>query len=476
MMEHIGDILKKIQTRTNISEENTDTWYNDEPPQATLADPGCPICKGAGFVHPRKPSGKPDFSRVISCRCVQAAKHKALENRLQKYSNLGVLVSYSFDTITESSFTGNVAYKEIFIKATEAARKYSADPRGWFILVGPSGSGKTYLAAAIANERIKHGLPAFFQTVPDLLDHLRSTFAPGSELPYDELFEQVRNAPLLILDDLGIQAGSPWAKEKLDQLLNYRFIHELPTVITTSLPVDKLDDRIRTRLLSRLSQIFVFEEKTSSLQEYAWPAAFELQKTMLFINFDYKRLNLPAAQRQNLEAAFQCARQYAESPDGWVVFQGVNGCGKTHLAAAIINYRYEQKKPALFIVVPDFLGYLRSTFSPDSKISYDRYLEAVQQAPFLVLDDFGEQAATPWAQEKLYQVLNYRYNARLSTVITTSSSLDELEARISSRLVDPKISMVINITAPDYRGDTCSNPGVNKNTFRRLKKNKWGQD
>jgi len=59
-----------------------------------------------------------------------------------------------------------------------------------------------------------------------------------------------------------------------------------------------------------------------------------------------------------------------------------------------------------------------------------------------VLDDFGEQAGTPWAQEKLYQVINHRYNARLATVITTSSSLDEIENRISSRLVDPKISVL----------------------------------
>ncbi len=123
-----------------------------------------------------------------------------------------------------------------------------SEPKGWFILVGPSGSGKTYLAAAIANERIKQGQPAFFQTVPEFLDHLRSAFAPGSEMPYDELFEKVCNTPLLILDDLGVQASTPWAKEKLDQLLNHRYIHELPTVITTSTPIDELDERIRTRL------------------------------------------------------------------------------------------------------------------------------------------------------------------------------------------------------------------------------------
>jgi DNA replication protein DnaC len=92
------------------------------------------------------------------------------------------------------------------------------------------------------------------------------------------------------------------------------------------------------------------------------------------------------------------------------------------------------------------------------------------------LDDFGEHSATPWAQEKLYQVLNHRYNARLATVITTSTSLDEIEPRISSRLVDPKVGMVINITAPDYRGDKSSMLNVPKSSVRRLKKPRWGAE
>jgi DNA replication protein DnaC len=123
------------------------------------------------------------------------------------------------------------------------------------------------------------------------------------------------------------------------------------------------------------------------------------------------------------------------------------------LAAAIANYLLERGKPLFFVVVPDLLDHLRSSFSPDSKISYDVLFEKIKKSPVLILDDFGEQSATPWAQEKLYQLINYRYNARLPTVITTSFSLDEIETRISSRMVDPRLSLVFNIIAPDYRGD-----------------------
>ncbi len=192
---------------------------------------------------------------------------------------------------------------------------------------------------------------------------------------------------------------------------------------------------------------------------------------MTFDNFDWKRLNLPPEPRQNLEMTYCAAMDFAKSPDGWLVLQGVNGCGKTHLAAAIANERLKAGEPVLFVVVPDFLDHLRSTFSPKSEVSYDQLFEEVRNTPLLILDDFGEQSTTPWAQEKLYQVINYRYNERKPTVITTCCSLDEIEDRISSRLADPRISNVFNITAPDYRSD--KKPGQKK-IARRDKKDRWG--
>ena len=270
-------------------------------------------------------------------------------------------------------------------------------------------------------------------------------------MPYDEFFELVRNAPVLILDDMGAQSSTPWAKEKLDQLLNHRFSNQLPTVIVSIAPVEELEDRIRTRLIdSELSRIYTISTRPPAISTSGWAPEFELEKDMTFENFDSKRINLPLEQRENLREAFRLAGDFARSPDGWLVLQGVNGCGKTHLAAAIVNYRYQNSQPALFIVVPDFLDHLRSTFSPESKISYDQLFESVKSTPLLILDDFGKQTTTPWAQEKLYQVINYRYNARLPTVITTNCEKDEIDSPIRSRLSDPNISNFFEITAPNY--------------------------
>jgi DNA replication protein DnaC len=93
--------------------------------------------------------------------------------------------------------------------------------------------GKTHLSIAIAGECLKRGEKVFFAFVPDLLDHLRSAYGPSSAVSYDQVFDQVRNADLLILDDLGQERGGAWAEEKLYQIVVHRHNLRLPTVITT---------------------------------------------------------------------------------------------------------------------------------------------------------------------------------------------------------------------------------------------------
>ena len=113
----------------------------------------------------------------------------------------------------------------------------------------------------------------------------------------------------------------------------------------------------------------------------------------------------------------------------------------------------------MFITAPDLLDHLRATFSPSSPVSYNRRFEELCAAPLLVLDDLGTHSATARAKEKLYQLFNYRYVARLPTVMTSSLTLDELEKqdrRLFSRLIDPMRCIHSGNIAPPYRGQTKS--------------------
>ncbi|MFQ5879419.1 MAG: ATP-binding protein, partial [Dehalococcoidia bacterium] len=237
-MRRLDEILRRTagtDAPPDLTATSSDTSDEDNEEEA------CPLCHGAGFLRHNVPLGHADFGRAFPCRCVQEEGEQERLARLQRYSNLGPLTRVTFQGLQAGS-------GDRFPQALAAARRFADDPSGWLVLGGPSGSGKTRLAAAVANHCLGRGQPTLFMVVPDLLDHLRVAYAPGADLPYDALFQQVRDAPLLVLDELGSQAPTPWAQEKLFQLINHRYIHQLPTVVTLAAPLEALEDRLRTRL------------------------------------------------------------------------------------------------------------------------------------------------------------------------------------------------------------------------------------
>jgi DNA replication protein DnaC len=187
-------------------------------------------------------------------------------------------------------------------------------------------------------------------------------------------------------------------------------------------------------------------------QSYSELNTLPLYAGMTFESFDLRQHELAREHADNLRRAVETARGYAANPKGWLLFTGMYGCGKTHLAAAIANERTRLGHPALFVVVPDLLDHLRATFNPQSTVPYDKRFEEVRRTPFLVLDDLGTESATPWAQEKLYQLFNHRYVAKLPTVVTTAKELEELDAKLRIRLLDPDRCTIFGITAPPYLG------------------------
>ncbi|HWO73596.1 MAG TPA: ATP-binding protein, partial [Dehalococcoidia bacterium] len=140
---------------------------------------------------------------------MQSETAEARLARLQRYSSLGPLTRLTFANLIEHGRSANPRDRELFRGLVRDARSFAEAPEGWLLIHGPSGAGKTHVAAAIANRCLELGRPALFVVVPDLLDHLRAAYKPGSDLGYDTLLEQVRVAPVLILDDLGTQNATP---------------------------------------------------------------------------------------------------------------------------------------------------------------------------------------------------------------------------------------------------------------------------
>jgi len=467
---------------------------NGIEPLKTLGDPNCPHCHGAGYVRYDVPMGHEKFGKLESCICRAKDVADAARSRLFAMSNLDRLTHLTFENFNAA---GNQRAKfmsaqdrENLHKAFEISESFARIPKGWLLLEGGYGCGKTHLAAAIANFAVGNGTATLFITVPDLLDSLRFAYA-DPETTFEQRFEEIRNAELLILDDFGTQNATAWAQEKLFQIINYRYINKLPTVITTNLMLDEIEGRIRSRLQDEeyVNHLTITAPDYRRPEETSNPGISMLSlpemKAMTFKNFQmrddeigkeaitttitekadkfgnkYKdkeitRIKVTKDDVKTLHEAFSAAAEFSEDPNGWLVFLGQSFCGKTHLASAIGNYRVALGGQALLVEVTALLDYLRQTFRPNSDVSFDRRFNEIRTTPLLILDDVKESGASSvWAEDKLYSVLNYRYNAHLPTVLTSTMRPDSFALsypNLWNKLLDPTRSQVLAINMPPYR-------------------------
>jgi DNA replication protein DnaC len=448
----MGEILKQ-NGLPGATPQASDSLPAANPSADGPDDEVCPRCEGAGFVRKAVRLGHPDFGRAFPCDCTQDEAEDEKRARLLRYSNLGPLARLTFDNLSPRGRSPNAQHQERFAAANQAALAFAEKPAGWLVLVGPSGCGKTHMAAAIAGRCIEKGQAVLFMVVPDLLDHLRAAYQPDAESGYDELFEMVRNAQVLVLDDLGVQSTTPWVEEKLFQLMNHRYSAQLPTIVTTNLELASFDSRVQTRLSDpALSQVHYLEGGATAGGSLIDSLDLPLLRAMTFKSFDAKLVAADAAEAREVQASYRTAMSYAEEPKDWIVMAGQTGRGKTRLAAAIANYARDSGKQVMFVVVPDLLDRLRSAYNPQNPASFDTMFDRVRNVPLLVLDDLGAQSGTAWADEKLFQLINHRYNACLPTVITTNLAVTEMDARLRSRLTDPQISTILLMGPFDFWG------------------------
>ena len=159
-----------------------------------------------------------------------------------------VLREYTFERFFEEGLGG--ANDGANLRATKReVELWSTQPAGWLTLLGGTGVGKTHLAAAAANVRLAAGDRVCFAVVPELLDALRASYRDSGEASFESLFASLKDADLLVLDDLGAQQTTQWADEKLYQLCASRYLRRAPTLFTTNVPPDDLDPRLASRLL-----------------------------------------------------------------------------------------------------------------------------------------------------------------------------------------------------------------------------------
>jgi DNA replication protein DnaC len=397
----------------------------------------------------------PHFGKVAVCTCRLPHLQMLQAQQLRADSNIESLGGKTFDNFLPEGVSPDPHIRATVRAAFERCKAFAEKPENWLLLVGTYGCGKTHLAAAIANHSLANGAPALFLNTPDLLDFLRETFAPKSETTYSDRFDEIRDAPLLILDDLGTESPTQWAIEKLYQLLNYRYNAHLPTVITTNKRIEDIEPRVASRLSDReiVAQFNLLapDFRAGKLGLSADISTLGLHRNQTFDTFDH-RAELTGEGRQLFHAAISAAREYADDPQGWLVLVGPYASGKTHLAAAIANQRAQAGKPVIFVTYADMMELFRS----GGREQDDRNSKALQQLrnfEFLVLDDVSAQLSTSgYFRERFFQIFTHRFDAQLPTVLTTAADEKELDPRIKSRIFLSDRCQVHVLKVEPYRG------------------------
>jgi DNA replication protein DnaC len=224
----------------------------------------CALCKGAGYTRMSVPYGHPQFGKAQMCECKKAMKKAEQQQTLLDLS--GMVSLKRFATASFETFQDHVPGVR---EAKRQAITYAVNPSGWLVLIGSYGCGKTHLAVSVARRRVEAGDTVLVQTVPDLLDHLRSAFSPHKGASYDERFLEMRSVDLLVLDDYGAQNDTDWATEKLFQLLNHRYNGSLATVITSNnMALTGVDPRVCSRLCDKELVTIVRMEEARDYRVY----------------------------------------------------------------------------------------------------------------------------------------------------------------------------------------------------------------
>ena len=159
------------------------------------------------------------------------------------------------------------------------------------------------------------------------------------------------------------------------------------------------------------------------------------------------------------KTAFETAREYSQNlidQPCSMLFTGTVGTGKSHLAASICNQQILRGRSVLFGTVPDLLSRIKSTYSDDHE-SEQEVMSVFYRCSLLVMDDLGKEKVGPWVEEKVYSIINARYERNLPIVITTNVGLKAVKelyptngAAIVSRLYE-MCPRGIMLNGPDYR-------------------------
>ncbi|MBX7246127.1 MAG: ATP-binding protein [Candidatus Sumerlaeaceae bacterium] len=160
-----------------------------------------------------------------------------------------------------------------------------------------------------------------------------------------------------------------------------------------------------------------------------------------------------ARQREILMASKEFAKSFrsqaSDHPGKGLLLVGKEGTGKTHIAVSILKDVIGRGFTGLYWNVPELFLELRRLMNTSSELTEADIFDEALSIDLLVLDDLGAERSSDYVTERLYVMVNGRYEHDLATIITTNKTLEELRQQLGARIVSRICEMCIPIEFPE---------------------------
>ena len=226
-----------------------------------------------------------EFENCSNCKGLECCKNSTIGYMMKaEKNNDGIIFSYIKCKYSQKeNYKENVTSFELPLRIKNASMKdvYKDDkprielvkkmkefkdsylkgenPKGIY-LYGNFGSGKSYLISALFNDLAEKGIKSVIVHVPELIRSIKDSF----DKDYSDIFDEVMNTPLLLLDDIGAEYLTQWSRDEvLEPILQYRMDQELPTFFTSNYSIDEIEkhfvingDKMKAkRIIERIKQV-----------------------------------------------------------------------------------------------------------------------------------------------------------------------------------------------------------------------------
>ncbi len=237
-------VLEKIDL-----EENKLYKYTSRIKDCANEEQNCQNCKGLCFCKnemkgykliPNVLDNKINFEYEACSYMKKNLKETSFLNNIKLYNEPSELKNARIKDI----YVDDKSRVEVIKYINDYIKNYNKDRLKALYLTGSFGSGKTYLISALFNELAKQNVSSVIVYFPEFLRTLKSSFN-DIENSYNERFNHVKNAKLLLIDDIGAENLTTWGRDEiLGTILQYRMQENLPTFFTSNLNMKELEEHL----------------------------------------------------------------------------------------------------------------------------------------------------------------------------------------------------------------------------------------